>query len=247
MVADFNQEDHSCASRPCSDSTMLLAKCFKYIRLNKHTLKYVIPIIAFASFAFLWIRSLEVIYSESSGLHSINFVLLSDSDRSTNDKESPASVEGTVHIIWCRDSFFEYRHYLSVMSVVKHLQPSNIVFHAISIPKVDKYRYYLWFDEIKQRLPNFAVMAISPNHACMRTIIGCENSTRFGYITEERWNVHGEDIMLKDFPFEAITNIKIFHTLKIGTNNANELVQQDGIIVINRNALESVKDIDLKL
>lgn len=67
----------------------------------------------------------------------------------------------TVHYMWCRKSHFEYKHYLSIMSVVKVLRPDEIVFHYLEMPFVDRKGYFTWFEEIQQ---DIAMLSLRPIH-----------------------------------------------------------------------------------
>ena len=64
----------------------------------------------------------------------------------------PAAVPPNVHYLWCsggRERWFEFKHYLSVLSVMRALQPHKIVFHYDSEPPVDKNQYNLWLRDLK--------------------------------------------------------------------------------------------------
>ncbi|GFR75243.1 hypothetical protein ElyMa_002182600 [Elysia marginata] len=62
-------------------------------------------------------------------------------------------VPNTVHYIWCGNGTFGYRHFLSVMSVWRVLEPDAIEFRYETRPKEDKYN--TWFTFIRTHLPAF--------------------------------------------------------------------------------------------
>ena len=60
-----------------------------------------------------------------------------------------------VYYLWCGRRWFEFQHYLSVMSVIRLLRPDNIVFCYDSEPVVDWWTYNTWYSEIADRYPFF--------------------------------------------------------------------------------------------
>lgn len=64
-------------------------------------------------------------------------------------------VLNTVHYVWCSNKTFDFRNYLSVMTVWKILRPDIIEFHQKVTPKADKYDD--WLDEIRRTVPCFVV------------------------------------------------------------------------------------------
>ena len=60
-----------------------------------------------------------------------------------------------VYYVWCGRRWFEFQHYLSVMSVVRLLRPDNIVFCYDSEPVVDSWTYNTWYSEIADSYPFF--------------------------------------------------------------------------------------------
>ena len=66
-----------------------------------------------------------------------------------------AKVAPILHFVWCDSDYFEYKHYLSLISAYKHLQPSSIYFHyAYLKPEMDSDGYYQFFHDIQRDLPN---------------------------------------------------------------------------------------------
>ena len=60
-----------------------------------------------------------------------------------------------VYYVWCGRRWFEFQHYLSVMSVVRLLRPDNIVFCYDAEPVVDSWTYSTWYSEIADYYPFF--------------------------------------------------------------------------------------------
>lgn len=74
-------------------------------------------------------------------------------------------VPSTVHYFWCKQGVFEFQNYLSVLSVVKVLQPMMIIFHYTHAPVDDN--YYTWFKELQDHLPNFVLDSLGKDHICV--------------------------------------------------------------------------------
>ena len=62
-------------------------------------------------------------------------------------------ITNTAHYVWCGREEFEFRNYLSVLSVFKILRADKIVFHYTTLPKEDPYHYNGWFQELLQNIP----------------------------------------------------------------------------------------------
>jgi len=60
-----------------------------------------------------------------------------------------------VYYVWCGRRWFEFQHYLSVMSVIRALRPDNIVFCYDNEPVVDSWTYNTWYSEIVDSYPFF--------------------------------------------------------------------------------------------
>jgi len=67
----------------------------------------------------------------------------------------PRLAPNTVYYVWCGRRWFEFVHYMSVMSVMRFVRPDNVVFYYDSYPVLDYWLYNTWFDEIKQQYPFF--------------------------------------------------------------------------------------------
>jgi hypothetical protein len=62
-------------------------------------------------------------------------------------------VTPNVHFMWCGDRWFEYRDYLSAMSVLRSIQPDKITIHYEKPPGIDKLFYHQWLDWLKHDYP----------------------------------------------------------------------------------------------
>jgi len=73
-----------------------------------------------------------------------------------------------VYYVWCGRRWFEFQHYLSVMSVIRQLRPDNIVFCYDSEPIVDSWTYNTWYSEIADSYPFFRRhRLLADEHACV--------------------------------------------------------------------------------
>ena len=64
-------------------------------------------------------------------------------------------IPSTVHYVWCRHRWFEFKHYLSVVSVIRAIRPEQIVFHYDTEPFMDNSYYSLWLGELRKDYPYF--------------------------------------------------------------------------------------------
>jgi len=83
------------------------------------------------------------------------------------------NVAGSVVYVWCSgnhpDRQFEFRHYLSVSSAIRHLDADNVYFYYDREPEVDKKKYNTWLSEIFEQFPFL--------HKRKMTSTGCNNSS----------------------------------------------------------------------
>ena len=70
-----------------------------------------------------------------------------------------------VYYLWCTKKSFEFRNYLSVTSVIHHLEPEKIVLFYKDYPVVDKMIYNIWLDEILQKYLFFETVKV-PDTVC---------------------------------------------------------------------------------
>lgn len=76
--------------------------------------------------------------------------LLSDEDQL--DLNVHYVIPNNVFYIWCgANRYFEFRHYLSVLSAFRFIKPDRVVFYYEHEPMLDRERYYSWFWELKEQ------------------------------------------------------------------------------------------------
>jgi len=81
---------------------------------------------------------------------------------------NPDFMPNVVYYVWCGRRWFEFQHYLSVMSVVRQLRPDNIVFFYDVEPVVDVWTYNTWYSEIADSCPFFRRRRVLTDEpACM--------------------------------------------------------------------------------
>ena len=76
-------------------------------------------------------------------------------------------VPNVVFYFWCSgkvDRWFEYRHYLSVMSVIRFLRPDTILFYYDEFPAQDTQVYNTWIHEIKEQFAFFQTQPMNFNY-----------------------------------------------------------------------------------
>ena len=54
----------------------------------------------------------------------------------------PGLVPPDVHFVWCGERWFEFKNYLSVMSVRRTIQPDKIYIHYERVPPLDRVYYH---------------------------------------------------------------------------------------------------------
>ena len=59
------------------------------------------------------------------------------------------TVPKVVYYLWCDNATFEFRHHLSVLSVIRFLRPDKIIIEYGPTPLVDRYEYNTWLAELK--------------------------------------------------------------------------------------------------
>lgn len=71
------------------------------------------------------------------------------------------ALPNTVYYVWCGSRWFEFPHYLSVMSVMKVIRPDNLVFLYDVYPVVDDWTYNTWFKELREKFPFLRVQQLA--------------------------------------------------------------------------------------
>ncbi|XP_025089204.1 uncharacterized protein LOC112561135 [Pomacea canaliculata] len=67
----------------------------------------------------------------------------------------------TVYYLWCGEKQFLFRHYLVLLSSIRILRASKIIFLHDHLPQSDGNLYNTWFDEFKYSVPNFQLLQVS--------------------------------------------------------------------------------------
>jgi hypothetical protein len=71
------------------------------------------------------------------------------------------AIPNDVFYVWCaKRKYFEFRHYLSVRSVFRFLQPYRVVLYYEDEPADDNQRYHTWLQELKQQYPFFSTQKL---------------------------------------------------------------------------------------
>ncbi|XP_046572203.1 uncharacterized protein LOC124280343 [Haliotis rubra] len=74
-----------------------------------------------------------------------------------------------VHYLWCRKGYFEFKHYLSILSVVQVVRPDWIVFHYTHLPVTDRKGYVTWFNDIQRDIPFLSFKKLPHTRYCGHT------------------------------------------------------------------------------
>ncbi|KAK2189354.1 hypothetical protein NP493_108g01002 [Ridgeia piscesae] len=62
-------------------------------------------------------------------------------------------IPSTIHYVWCGRRWFEFKHYLSVVSVIRAIHPDQIIFHYETEPIIDQEYYNQWLGELRKDYP----------------------------------------------------------------------------------------------
>lgn len=79
----------------------------------------------------------------------------------------------TVHVLWCGLKWFEFKHFLSLLSIMKVQQPSKVIIHYWDDNKVlrDRNDYNLWYSQLLDEYYNIVTRSRGP------TAPDCEDNT----------------------------------------------------------------------
>lgn len=72
---------------------------------------------------------------------------------SPGDILDPNLAPNTVFYIWCGKRWFEFHHYLSVLSVMRYIRPDNLIFYHDIEPVLDSWLYNTWMKELRRDYP----------------------------------------------------------------------------------------------
>lgn len=87
----------------------------------------------------------------------------------------------TVHYVWCHNGHFEYKHYLSLLSIAKILQPDQIIFHFLEMPLSDRKGYLTWFEDIQREVPMLSLKQLKDHKHCDKFFKGVHKNEDFSY------------------------------------------------------------------
>jgi hypothetical protein len=123
-------------------------------------------------------------------------------------------IPNTVYYVWCGRRWFEFHHYLSVRSVIRHLRPDNIVFLYNSLPTVDSWTYNTWYSELTDEYPFFRPQQLNDKTepACLSEMH--PNMTFISWLLSTTGGMYiHENTVLAEYPVELR-----FHDLVVATN-----------------------------
>ncbi|KAL8616019.1 hypothetical protein ACOMHN_014981 [Nucella lapillus] len=103
----------------------------------------------------------------------------------------------TLHYMWCLNGHLEFKHYLSLLSVAKVLNPDQIVFHYLQMPQKDKKGYFTWFEDIQREV---AMITLKPIHNAQH----CSHDFSKGLARSKDFPSNDGVFMMEDV---AITNL----------------------------------------
>ncbi len=132
------------------------------------------------------------------------------------------------HIVWCgKDRWFEFHHYISVLSFIKTFQPDAIFFHYENLPTKDHSDYNTWYWELSDRFPYFRAVKVTDTPLCRE-----DGRPRLDFI-QKTLNATGgvylsEHTMLSGFPTELRRNLMV---------NGYDKQSGSGLIMAHRNFL----------
>ena len=75
------------------------------------------------------------------------------------------SVPHVVYYVWCRPPYFQFQHYVSVLSVIRVLRPDAILFYYEDRPPGDI--YYTWFAELQSQYALLTTQRVANGTACV--------------------------------------------------------------------------------
>nr|KAG5693861.1 hypothetical protein BaRGS_009917 [Batillaria attramentaria] len=104
----------------------------------------------------------------------------------------------TVHLLWCGKKILELRHYLSILSVFRVVQPLKIVMHYTDLPRTNG--YHSWFREMNNSLPNLEMQLLPQGFSCdSKNML----MTALDFLSQSGGVYIGENTILSRFPEDA--------------------------------------------
>ena len=84
---------------------------------------------------------------------------------SASEQLNPAYIPSNVHYVWCGARVYEFREYLSVMSVLRRMRPDRVILHYDILPVNDRRYYNQWLQELQKDFPFFVMSRMSKTRA----------------------------------------------------------------------------------
>ena len=147
-------------------------------------------------------ENLPMLLFKSSDLYDSNEDLLNI------DHLVTGAIPLNVHYFWCGKHWFEFKHYLSVMSVIRFVKPDKIIFHYEHLPVVDNVYYHQWMNDLIHDYPFLVLEQLADNFCSndrksqISKIINILNDEGGLYLSFNTWFLRiPTDIRLADFVF----------------------------------------------
>lgn len=106
-------------------------------------------------------------------------------------------VPSNIHYFWCGARTFEFREYLSIMSVLRRMRPDRVIFHYAIYPTADKRYYNQWLDELTRDFPFLLfqimtkyvsdAMCFAKRQEKLRVIMEVINEEGGFYVSDTTW------------------------------------------------------------
>ncbi|KAK2142207.1 hypothetical protein LSH36_985g01007 [Paralvinella palmiformis] len=137
------------------------------------TIVFVIVALNAALFAVLTTRKpfVSMFVSQFERKFDASFISKFPNDQSVQNDIERRVVPNQVIYYWCAKSWerFEFRHYLSMYSVIRLLHPDVIYFLYDEYPKADKFEYNVWLDDLRQAYPFIYLEGTNGRRGCNGT------------------------------------------------------------------------------
>ena len=118
------------------------------------------------------------------------------------DLLDPKLAPNIVYLVWCGRRWFEFHHYMAVLSMIKYLKPDNIFFYYDTYPIQDYWLYNTWIEEIRDVYPFFHVELMEKSdYACADK--ATPNMTFIYRLLTNTGGIYiNEHTILSDFPIK---------------------------------------------
>lgn len=91
--------------------------------------------------------------SEEKGRYPIGQGVFGATDYPVKSFLIEGVVQPDVHYLWCGTRWFEFKHYLGVMSVLRSIRPDKVYIHHEYAFEIDEVHYNQWLDDLKYDYP----------------------------------------------------------------------------------------------